>query len=277
MLPTLFLWTPMALAWELVSVWARLVQRISAARYSPMRIPRTRCLIHAPCRVLRRIRLVTLPRVPANNSTFGTVDLRRTFTNNTGAPLTRLRFRILNIATFPAASGIADLRPISSADLASVTVDRPPCGVGTSNIPVGGTTLEVDNTAPSTGQPNGGGFNSTFSTGAVTVATPLANGASIDLHFLFGIQQTGSYKLAVIAEALPTGGDLWILTGNTEDASDVEGVATPPVIAQQGPLTRQQGSPAINSTIATVSDTNARHIDRNGHDRARRHYGVKHR
>ena len=195
--------------------------------------------------------------VPANNSTFGTVDLRRTFTNNTGAPLTRLRFRILNIATFPAASGIADLRPISSADLASVTVDRPPCGVGTSNIPVGGTTLEVDNTAPSTGQPNGGGFNSTFSTGAVTVATPLANGASIDLHFLFGIQQTGSYKLAVIAEALPTGGDLWILTGNTEDASDVEGVATPPVIAQQGPLTRQQGSPAINSTIATVSDTNA--------------------
>ena len=42
---------------------------------------------------------------PAQNSTFGTFDIRRTFTNTTGLPITRLRFRILDITTFPSISG----------------------------------------------------------------------------------------------------------------------------------------------------------------------------
>ncbi|MCA1629423.1 MAG: lamin tail domain-containing protein [Acidobacteria bacterium] len=134
---------------------------------------------------------------PANNSTFGTLDIRRTFTNNTGANVTRLRFRIVDLTTFPAPSGIADLRPRTSTAVV-VTVDRAPCGSGTSNVTVQGTTLEQP---PS--QPNGGGFNSSMSAGTVTLATPLANGASIDLRFLVGIQQTGSFKIAVFMEALP--------------------------------------------------------------------------
>ncbi|HEX3083811.1 MAG TPA: hypothetical protein VHP99_04750, partial [Pyrinomonadaceae bacterium] len=140
--------------------------------------------------------------VPAQNSTFGTIDIRRTFTNNTGGNVTRLRFHIIDLSTFPAPSGFADLRARDSSDVV-VTVDRPPCGVGTSNITVFGTTLEVDNTAPSTGQPNGGGFGSTLSAGTVTLGTPLANGVSIDLHFLMGIQQTGTFKIYVNIEALP--------------------------------------------------------------------------
>jgi len=79
-----------------------------------------------------------------------------------------------------------------------VTVDRAPCGSGTSNVTVQGTTLEQP---PS--QPNGGGFNSSLSAGTVTLATPLANGASIDLRFLLGIQQTGSFKFFLNVEALP--------------------------------------------------------------------------
>src|SRR2546421_6096294 len=79
--------------------------------------------------------------VPANNSTFGTLDIRRTFTNNTGANITRLRFRIVDLTTFPAPLGIADLRPLTSTAVV-VTVDRPPCGAGTSNVTVQGTTLE---------------------------------------------------------------------------------------------------------------------------------------
>ena len=187
------------------------------------------------------------------NGSQGTISLRRTYTNNTGAPLTRLRFRILNIATFPAAAGIADLRALSSGNT-SVTVDRAPCGAGTSNITVQGTTLESDNVAPNNGQPNGGGFNSSLSAGSVTAATPLANGASIDVGFLFGIQQTGSYKLAVIVESLPAGGDLWLLQGNTEDASDLEGLP-PTITATAGGITRVRATPASNSQIATVSDT----------------------
>jgi hypothetical protein len=79
-----------------------------------------------------------------------------------------------------------------------VTVDRAPCGTGTSNVTVQGTTLEQP---PS--QPNGGGFNSSLSSGTVTLATPLANGATIDVRFLLGIQQTGSFKFYVNVEALP--------------------------------------------------------------------------
>jgi hypothetical protein len=134
---------------------------------------------------------------PANNSTFGTLDIRRTVVNNTGGNVTRLRFRVIDLTTFPAPSGIADLRPRTSTTVV-VTVDRPPCGSGTSNVSVSGTTLEQP---PS--QPNGGGFNSSMSAGTVTLATPLANGASIDVRFLLGIQQTGSFKFYLNVEALP--------------------------------------------------------------------------
>ena len=134
---------------------------------------------------------------PANNSTFGTIDIRRSYTNNTGGNVTRLRFRMVDITTFPAPSGIADLRP-RTATAVVVTVDRAPCGSGTSNVTVQGTTLEQP---PS--QPNGGGFNSSLSAGVVTLATPIANGDSIDLRFLMGIQQTGSFKFFMNIEALP--------------------------------------------------------------------------
>jgi hypothetical protein len=134
---------------------------------------------------------------PPNNSTFGTLDIRRTVVNNTGGNVTRLRFRIIDLTTFPAPSGFADLRPRSSSAVV-VTVDRPPCGSGTSNVTVQGTTLEQP---PS--QPNGGGFNSSLSAGVVTLATPIANGASVDVRWLLGIQQTGTFKIYVNVEALP--------------------------------------------------------------------------
>ena len=140
-----------------------------------------------------------------NNSTFGTLDLRRRFTNNTGGNVTRLRYRVIDITTFPAPSGFADLRPRSSSlvvvsgindaatCLASNGVATTPC-----TINVQGTTLEQP---PS--QPNGGGFNSSLSSGTVTLGTPLADGASINVRFLLGIQQTGSFKFFINVEALP--------------------------------------------------------------------------
>ena len=142
---------------------------------------------------------------PANNSTFGTLDIRRRVVNNSGAAVTRLRFRIIDITTFPAPSGIADLRARTSGlvvvsgindaatCLASTGLATTPCTVN-----VQGTTLEQP---PS--QPNGGAFNSTLSAGTVTLGTPLANGASINVRFLLGIQQTGSFKFFVNVEALP--------------------------------------------------------------------------
>ncbi len=155
---------------------------------------------------------------PANNATFGTMDFRRTFTNNTGVPITRLRFRIIKLTTFPAPSGTADLRPITSTDLVVTTAGGPKTAHGT--------TLE---TPPS--QPNGGGWNSTFSAPSVTVATPLLNNASIDLRFVYGIQQIGTQRFAIVVEALPSASHLWFLFGSTESATDSEVNNTAPVLS----------------------------------------------
>ena len=69
----------------------------------------------------------------------------------------------------------------------------PPC-----TVTVQGTTLE---TPPA--QPNGSGFNGSMSAGTITLGTPLANGASINLQLLNGIQQTGNFKVYLNIEALP--------------------------------------------------------------------------
>lgn len=183
---------------------------------------------------------------PPNNSTFGTLDIRRTYTNNTGSNITRLRFRIIDLTTFPAPSGIADLRPRTSTAVV-VTVDRPPCGSGTSNVTVQGTTLEQP---PS--QPNGGGFNSSMSAGIVTLATPLANGASIDLRFLLGIQQTGRFKLSVIVEALPQGGAGGSTVLEIEGCTD--GCPDPTSTPTVTPTSTPTGTPTSTPT-STPTDT----------------------
>jgi hypothetical protein len=142
---------------------------------------------------------------PGNNSTFGTLSIRRRFVNNTGASVTRLRYRIIDQTTFPAPSGIADLRARTSSLVvvagindtttcaATGTPMTPPCTVN-----VQGTTLEQPPSSP-----NGTAFNGSLSAGTVTLGTPLANGASINLQFLLGIQQTGSFKFFMNVEALP--------------------------------------------------------------------------
>jgi hypothetical protein len=52
-------------------------------------------------------------------------------------------------------------------------------------------------------QPNGGAFNSSLSAGTVTLATPLAPGASLNVQFLLGVQQTGVFRFYMNVEALP--------------------------------------------------------------------------
>ena len=144
---------------------------------------------------------------PANSSTFGTLDIRRRVVNATGFPVTRLRFRIVDISTFAAPAGIADLRARTSTDLTVSGInDEGTClGVAPCDVTVLGTTLEQP-----PNQSNGGGFNSSLSSDSVTLATPLAPGDSINVHFLLGVQQTGSFKFYVNIELLTdeSGGEL---------------------------------------------------------------------
>jgi hypothetical protein len=138
---------------------------------------------------------------PVTNGSQGTLNFRRRFTNATGVPITRLRFRIVDITTLntPNPGGAqADLRAINSADITVATSGG--------NVQVRGLTLEQ---APDglggfvLSQPSGGGLNSSLAAGTITVATPLANGASINVEFKLGVQQAGSFRFFVNIEALP--------------------------------------------------------------------------
>jgi hypothetical protein len=143
---------------------------------------------------------------PGNNSTFGTLSIRRRFTNNTGAAVTRLRFRVVTTTTFPSpGGGVADVRLINSTSVVvNGITDTTTCSatgtptIAPCSVTVQGTTLEQPPT-----QPNGGGYNSTAAAGVITTGTPLAPGASINLQFLLGLQTTGNFAFLVIVEALP--------------------------------------------------------------------------
>ncbi len=125
------------------------------------------------------------------NCAVGTLTIRRKFTNTTGAPVTRLRFRIVDITTAPAPAGSADLRALTSTDV-TVTLT----GGGTTLVR--GLTLEQPPT-----QTSGGGLNSSQAAGIVTAGTPIANGASINVQFVLGVQQSGSFRFFINVEALP--------------------------------------------------------------------------
>jgi hypothetical protein len=178
----------------------------------------------------------------ANNSSQGTMIIRRRFTNQTGTAVTRLRFRVIIITGAPVPdAATADLRVRSSSDTSVSNVnDSATCSPSATpcTVTVRGVTLE----SPSAS--NNGGLNSSLVLSAVTsapegieefvpmgggmpptrndaqidpspggegegegdtinLATPLANNASINVQFLFGVQQPGRYRFYVIIEALP--------------------------------------------------------------------------
>jgi hypothetical protein len=139
---------------------------------------------------------------PGANSTFGTLSIRRRVTNTTGGNVTRLRFRIVEMTTFPSpGGGQSDMRAITSSPVSVMSInDAGTCSPAAvpCTLTVEGTTLEQPPT-----QPNGGGYNSTYSAGTVTLGTPLANNTAINLQFVLGIQTTGTFRFYIIIEALP--------------------------------------------------------------------------
>ena len=149
-----------------------------------------------------RVRDLT-PQLP--NAAFGTLSFRRRFVNNTGAPITRLRIRIIDITAFTFGGGVADLRAINSTSftVGSITDSATCSSTGTPSttpctVTVQGTILDTPPT-----QTMGGGLNSSLGAGTVTLGTPLAPGASINLQFLLGVQQIGAFKFYFNIEALP--------------------------------------------------------------------------
>ena len=138
------------------------------------------------------------PSVTCNdtNSALGTLEIRRKFTNNTGAAVTRLRFRIVNVTTLGnQAAGDAQVRALNNSGNFNVTISA---AGGGGSVTVQNLTLEAPSNAT-----NGGGYNSTLVAGTVTAGTPLAAGASINVNFMLGIQQAGTFRFFINVEALP--------------------------------------------------------------------------
>jgi hypothetical protein len=136
------------------------------------------------------------------NGSFGTLSIRRRVTNVTGQPVTRLRVRIIEMTTFPVgAAGEADMRAISSSAVSVMSInDAGTCSPAAApcTLTIEGTTLE---SPPE--QSAGGGYNSTLAAETVTLATPLANNAAVNLQFVLGIEQPGKFRFYIIVEALP--------------------------------------------------------------------------
>lgn len=143
----------------------------------------------------------TTPQGP--NAQNGTLTVVRRFFNNTGAPVTQLRFRIVDFSTIP--TNNADLRALDSvtASIGGVN-DSATCLASTGSpavpctVQVHGTTLEQPPT-----QAMGGANNSSWNAGTITLGTPLAPGASVNLQFRLGVQATGAFKFFFNIEALP--------------------------------------------------------------------------
>ena len=135
------------------------------------------------------------------NGAFGTLIIRRTFTNNTTQQVTQLRLRVIDITTrnIPASQTPGQVGPCAAPPCADLRVlssaDEPAIGTGTGPVSTEGLLLEEP-----PGQPNGGGFNSSLQ---VTLASPLPAGSSVKVNFRLGVQGRGSFRFFVNVEALP--------------------------------------------------------------------------
>jgi hypothetical protein len=151
----------------------------------------------------------------ANNSHSGTLAFRRKFTNNTSVNITRLRFRIVDITTRAGgaspAPGTADLRARTSHDNPSAST------TGGGTVVIRGLTLDAPPAQLI------GGYNSTLFTDTIKLDAPLAPGNSINVEFLVGVQQQGTFRFFITVEAT--------LDAGTPEAFSKQGSvkATPPV------------------------------------------------
>ncbi len=136
------------------------------------------------------------------NGQFGTLRFRRTITNNTLFPITRMRIRVIDMSTLQSptapAPGKATACAAPCADLRVLSSSNEPA-VATSGGPVStsGTTLEL-----AAYQTIGGGYNSSLNVNQVIETSPVAPGGRININLLVGVQRTGNARFFVTVEVL---------------------------------------------------------------------------
>jgi hypothetical protein len=163
---------------------------------------------------------LTNPSAPATFSN-GRLMIRRTYTNATGSPITRLRFRVTDITTlnslgYSLGGAQADLRAISSPDenvnvtggetvlVRGLRLEDPSRGFERGGLNSSLAADSVTTSAPA----NEGGDAITFGGSSVSgdtinLAAPLQPGESISVQFWLGVVQPGRFRFLVNFEALP--------------------------------------------------------------------------
>jgi hypothetical protein len=135
---------------------------------------------------------------PEPCSNLGTLLLRRSFTNNSGAFVSRLRFRVIDVTTVNSADE-------SSGGQQAILHVRSSSPETLTGVPGRGTVQVFglhDEQATLEDPTQCGGLNNSLSDDSITLGTPLAPGATIDVSFLLGVEQTGHFKFFVNVEAL---------------------------------------------------------------------------
>jgi hypothetical protein len=113
---------------------------------------------------------------------------------------------------------------------------------------VQGTTLEQPPL-----QTNGGGFNSSLSSGTITLETPLLDGTSIDVRFLLGVKQTGDFKFFINIEALTREPD--VIPDETPTGKPSLGAPVGPSVRSRKGLTALPSSTTSNGASASPTQT----------------------
>ena len=181
---------------------------------------------------------------PANNSDFGTLLIRRTLTNNTGLPVSRLRFRVIIITTLGSPASecggalCADLRARDSVD----------GGVSVNNQLVQVRGLNLEDNPPE--QPAGGGYNSSLSADFITLQTPLGVGQSINIEFRLGVMRTGPFRFFVNIEA--QNGSAVVIAGPVPSGVDESGTTGTKKRGIKMSEARAPGAPAAPSGPAAA-------------------------
>lgn len=143
------------------------------------------------------------------NRSFGTMTIRRSFTNDSGQKITRIRFRVVDITTNGnSVAGQADLRLLDSSDQAVVRAAV--------NTRVHGTLIEQ---LPAI-QSNGGGLNTSMTlvnqnlsnvnnvnseglASRVAGVCPPNQACTVHVQFKLGVQRDGAFRFLVSLEGLP--------------------------------------------------------------------------
>ncbi|HYP01447.1 MAG TPA: lamin tail domain-containing protein [Pyrinomonadaceae bacterium] len=129
-------------------------------------------------------------------ASLGTLRIRRKFTNMTGQPVTRLRFRVVDIST-GLEPGAASLHVLSGTGSFNVT------DTNGNTVTIQRLTLEQP-PVQHLGDINyfNGALNSTLSAGTIAMNTPLLANDSINVEFLLGVTFHGNFRFFVNVEAL---------------------------------------------------------------------------